>query len=172
MHLARLCYETLLDYGPAAKIACERQIVTPALDHIIEANILLSGLGFESGGLGAAHSVHNGLTALAETHAFYHGEKVAFGVLTGLHLADAGPDEMRTVYDFCETIGLPTTLADIGLAGVRREMLYRVAEKACAPEECIHHEAGEISPGKVLQAMLAASAMGEVRRPRQTKDMT
>jgi len=171
LHLARLCYETLLDYGPAAKIACRRQIVTPALDHIIEANILLSGLGFESGGLGAAHSVHNGLTALAETHVFYHGEKVAFGVLTGLHLADAAPDEMRTVYDFCETVGLPTTLADIGLADVRREDLFRAAQKVCAPEECIHHEAGEISPGKVLQAMLAASAMGEARRTRQTKDM-
>jgi glycerol dehydrogenase len=52
----------------------------------VEANILLSGIGFESGGLGAAHSVHNGLTALAPTHAFYHGEKVAFGVLAGLQL--------------------------------------------------------------------------------------
>jgi glycerol dehydrogenase len=52
LHLARLCYETLLDYGPAAKIACRRQIVTPALDHIIEANILLSGLGLKAAGWG------------------------------------------------------------------------------------------------------------------------
>jgi glycerol dehydrogenase len=55
---------------------------------------------------------------------------------------------MRTVYDFCETVGLPTTLADIGLADVRREDLFRAAQKVCAPEECIHHEAGEISPEK------------------------
>ncbi len=51
----------------------------------------------KAGGLATAHSIHNGLTALAETHAFYHGEKVAFGVLTGLQLADATPQESDTV---------------------------------------------------------------------------
>ncbi len=158
--LARLCYETLMKYGVAAKIACENHIVTPALEHIIEANILLSGIGFESAGLAAAHAIHNGLTALAETHAFFHGEKVAFGVLAGLQLTDASPEESAEVFSFCEAIGLPTTLADIGLKDVDRKTLMLAAEKACAPEEAIHHEAGEITPEKVLDAMLAADAMG------------
>ena len=65
-----------------AKIACENNVITPALNRIIEANILLSGIGFESSGLAAAHSVHNGLSAMTETHSFYNGEKVAFGVLS------------------------------------------------------------------------------------------
>ncbi len=164
LNLARLCYDTLLAYGPAARIAALQHAVTPALNHIIEANILLSGIGFESGGLGAAHSVHNGLTALDETHAFYHGEKVAFGVLTGLALADASPQETQTVYAFCEEIGLPTTLADIGLQNAGREDLMKVAQKTCAPEECIHHEAGRITPEKVLQAILAANAIGQARK--------
>jgi len=30
------------------------------------------------------------------------------------------PQETQTVYAFCEGIGLPTTLADIGLANVSR----------------------------------------------------
>jgi glycerol dehydrogenase len=72
------------------------------------------GLGFESAGLASAHSIHNGLTALPETHAFYHGEKVAFGVLAGLQLTDAAVDEAERVFSFCEEVGLPTTLADIG----------------------------------------------------------
>ncbi len=164
LHLARLCYDTLLQHGEAAKIAVERHLVTPALGHIIEANILLSGLGFESGGLATAHSVHNGLTALFETHSFYHGEKVAFGVLTGLALADASGEETRTVYTFCEAVGLPTTLADIGIADIDRDKMMAVAQKACAPGECIHHEAGEITPEKVLNAMLAANGMGEERK--------
>jgi glycerol dehydrogenase len=130
----------------------------------VEANTLLSGIGFESGGLASAHSVHNGLTALHETHTYYHGEKVAFGVLTGLQLIDAPPQETDTVYAFCEAVGLPTTLADIGLRAVDRNRLMLVAEKACAPNEGIHHEAGEIIAVKVLQAMLAASAIGEARR--------
>lgn len=162
--IARLCYETLLHYGAAAKIACEQHIVTPALEHIIEANILLSGIGFESAGLAAAHSIHNGLTALAETHACFHGEKVAFGVLAGLQLTDASPEESAEVFSFCEEMGLPTTLADIGLTDVDRHKLMAAARKACAPEEAIHHEAGEISPEKVLDAMLAADAMGVHRK--------
>ncbi|HOD63514.1 MAG TPA: glycerol dehydrogenase [Smithellaceae bacterium] len=164
LHLAKLCYDTLLSYGRAAKMAAAQHLVTPALNHIIEANILLSGLGFESSGLAAAHSIHNGLTALPQTHAFYHGEKVAFGVLAGLHLTDAAPDEIQTVYDFCEAIGLPTTFSDIGLADANRGMIDKAACKACASGECIHHEAGDITPEKVLQAMLAANAMGEARR--------
>ncbi|HTP65551.1 MAG TPA: glycerol dehydrogenase [Geobacteraceae bacterium] len=166
LNLARLCYDTLLKYGPAARVATERHIINPAFEHIVEANILLSGIGFESGGLAGAHAIHNGLTALAETHAYYHGEKVAFGVLAGLHLTDAAPEEMTVVYSFCEEIGLPTTLADIGLKNSDRDRLMLVAEKTCAPGESIHHEAGRITPEKVLHAILAADAMGECQKRR------
>ncbi len=165
--IAKLCYETLLADGAAAKVASERQVVTPALEHIIEANILLSGLGFESAGLASAHSIHNGLTALPETHAFYHGEKVAFGVLAGLQLTDAAVDEVKTVFSFCEEVGLPTTLADIGLGTAGREKLMEAAKKASAPEQPIHHEAGTVTPDKVLNAMLAADALGQARKAKK-----
>jgi glycerol dehydrogenase-like iron-containing ADH family enzyme len=33
---------------------------------VIEANTLLSGLGFENGGLAAAHAIHNGFTAYSK----------------------------------------------------------------------------------------------------------
>ena len=164
LNLAKLCYDTLLQYGSAAKIAVENNIITPALNHIVEANILLSGIGFESSGLAAAHSVHNGLTALNETHSFFHGEKVAFGVLTGLHLTDALPTGMETVYSFCEQIGLPTTFSEIGINDLTRDKLMAAAIKACDPAEGIHHEAGHITPEKVLNAMIAADAMGKTRK--------
>jgi glycerol dehydrogenase len=167
LNLARLCYDTLLKYGPAAKTAAERHIVTPAFEHIVEANILLSGVGFESGGLAAAHAIHNGLTALVETHAFYHGEKVAFGLLAGLQLTDADPDESETVYSFCEEVGLPTTLADLGIGNCPPERLMQAAEKACSPVECIHHEAGRITHDQVFHAILAADAIGEDRKKRR-----
>jgi glycerol dehydrogenase len=164
LNLARLCYDTLLQYGGNARIAAQRHIITPAFEHIVEANILLSGLGFESGGLASAHSIHNGLTALEETHAYYHGEKVAFGVLAGLQLTDAPPEDSDTIFSFCEEMGLPTTLADIGIQNLDCSKLRLVAEKACAPGESIHHEAGEITPEKVLNALLAADVIGERRK--------
>jgi len=164
LHLAKLCYDTLLKYGAEAKTACENHTVTPSLNYIVEANILLSGIGFESSGLAAAHSIHNGLTALEETHSFYHGEKVAFGVLTGLYLTSAQSEEIDTVYSFCEKIGLPTTLSDIGINEIDETRLMKAAVKACDSKEGIHHEFGNITPEKVLKAMIAANNMGQKRK--------
>ena len=87
-------------------------------------------------------------------------------LLAGLQLTDALPEESDTVYTFCEQVGLPTTLADLGLKECDRSRLLQVAEKACAPIESIHHEAGAITPDKVLHAILAADAIGQ-RRNRQ-----
>ncbi len=167
LHIAKLCYETLLKYGLAAKMASELHLVTPALSYITEANILLSGIGFESSGLAAAHAIHNGLTALEETHSFYHGEKVAFGVLTSLQLNASSPEEVACVYSFCQEVGLPMTFEDIGLKHPDRNKLLIAAEKACAPGEAIHHEPGIITPEKVVNAMIMADAFGKARRTTQ-----
>lgn len=51
MALARLCFDTLMDEGVKAKIALEAGACTPAVEKIVEANTLLSGIGFESGDL-------------------------------------------------------------------------------------------------------------------------
>lgn len=162
--LARLCYDTLLEYGALAMRACEVQAVTPALERVVEANTLLSGLGFESGGLAAAHAIHNGLTVLEQTHEHFHGELVAFGTLASLFLADRQPDVIDEVYDFCEEIGLPTTLAGIGLEGASDEDLIRVAEAACAEGETIHNEPAPVTPEKVVAALKAADAEGRGRQ--------
>ncbi len=162
--LAHLCHETLLEYGTLAKLACEENIVTPALEHIVEANTLLSGLGFESGGLAAAHAIHNGLTTLEGTHAYWHGEKVAIGIQAMMFLADKSSATIDQVFDFSSAIGLPTTLADIGLEGVGDAELLKVAETACAEGETIHNEPVEVTPRRVLHAIKAADAEGRRRR--------
>jgi glycerol dehydrogenase len=77
---------------------------------------------------------------------------------------DTTMEESETVFSFCEDVCLPTTLADIGLGNAGPERLMVAAEKACAPEQPIHHEAGMITPEKVLDAMLTADAMGKARR--------
>ncbi len=164
--LARLCYDTILEYGVAARMSCQEKVVTPALTHVVEANILLSGLGFESGGLATAHSIHNGLTQLDATHAYLHGEKVAIGVLAGLFLTAQPSRVIREVYDFCESVGLPTTLEDIGLAEVSDDDLRRVAEAACREGETIHHESCPVSADAVVAALKTADKFGRNRPDR------
>ncbi len=162
--LARLCYETVRDWGVSALTACSASVVTPALERIVEANTLLSGLGFESGGLGAAHSIHNGLTALPGVRGLFHGEKVAFGVLASLFLVDKPLPLVDEVYELCRSLHLPTTFAELGLDGITDPELRRVAEKACAPGESIHNEPAEIAPELVMSALKAADAEGRRRR--------
>jgi glycerol dehydrogenase len=162
--LARLCYDTLLEHGLAARLAVEQGAVIPAVEKVVEANTLLSGLGFESGGLAAAHSVHNGLTVLEGTHHYWHGEKVAFGTICMLMLEERPAEVVEEVVDFCLEVGLPVTLEDIGVGDVSREDLEKVAEAACAEGETIHNEPFEVHPQMVLDAMLAADAFGRQRR--------
>ena len=161
--LARLCYDTLLEYGLSAKMACKNHVVIPALEHVVEANTLLSGVGFESAGLAAAHAIQDGLNALDKDHKYYHGEKVAFGVLVSLFLTDKSSDMIDEVYSFCESVGLPTTLAGLGLTGLSDQEIGKVASIACAEKETIHNELIPVTPESVIAAIKVADEEGTLR---------
>jgi glycerol dehydrogenase len=158
--LAQLCYETLLEDGLAALNAVRAQSVTPALERLVEANTLLSGLGFESGGLAVAHSVHNGLTIMPETHAYMHGEKVAFGLIVQLVLEGKGQDVLREVLEFCWSVGLPTNLAALGLANLNRSQIMQIATRATAPGETAHNEPFVVTAEAVADAIAATDLLG------------
>jgi glycerol dehydrogenase len=158
--LAQLCYRTLLEDGADALAALQTKSVTPGLERIVEANTLLSGIGFESSGLAAAHAVHNGLTAVAETRPYLHGEKVAFGVLVELILEGQPRSVMEEVLRFSTSVGLPVTLAEIGLGQMTPDMLDQIAVRSTAKGETIHNEPFEVHPQMVADAIRAADAMG------------
>lgn len=164
--LATLCYQTLLRDGEKAKISSDCNMVTTALENIIEANILLSGLGFESGGLAAAHAIHDGLTTLAGTHKYFHGEKVAFGTIAQLILENAPEEELNEVLDFCIKVGLPVCLEDIGVDSITQEELMLVAQKSCIPEESVHSMPFSVSPEAVAAAVITADKIGKAHKNR------
>lgn len=158
--LANLCYQTLLADGEAAIHAVRVGAVTPALERVVEANTLLSGIGFESGGLALAHAVHNGLTVAPETHAFLHGEKVAFGTLVQLVMEGRDQSIVDEVMGFCVRVGLPITLGQLGLDQLSETLLFRIAERVVADGETSHNMAFPVSQRSVAEALLATNAMG------------
>lgn len=160
LSLAKACLDSLFTYGIEAKNAVEKGEITEAVENIIETNIYLSGVGFESGGLAAAHAFHNGLTMLKECHAMLHGEKVAFGVLVQLVLEGASDDEIKKVLRFCTTLGLPTTLAQLGATNPSGDDLMRVAEASCAKDDTMGHLPRPVSPEDVFQAIKTADQIG------------
>ncbi|MCQ4637924.1 glycerol dehydrogenase [Anaerovorax odorimutans] len=161
MALARLCYDTLLDDGVNAMLAVKEKVCTKAVENIIEANTYLSGIGFESGGLAGAHAIHNGLTAIEETHALYHGEKVAFGTLVQLVLEHAPEEELEEVIDFCLEVGLPVTLEDLGIKEVKPEQIMEVAKLAASENDTLGNMPFEVTPEDVYAAIMGADALGK-----------
>lgn len=158
--LAHLCYDTLLEEGYKAKLAAEQGLCTKSVEKIIEANTLLSGLGFESGGLAGAHAIHNGLTVLPACHHMYHGEKVAFGTLVQLVLENACLDTLEEVLGFCGAVGLPVTLAQLGIENPSREDIMAVARAATAKGESIHNMPFPVTTEDVFAAILTADKLG------------
>jgi glycerol dehydrogenase len=158
--LARLCYETLREHAVSAVHAVENDAVTESVEAVTEANTLLSGLGFESGGLAAAHAVHNGLTQVEETHHATHGEKVNVGTLTQLVLEGHDDAFVEEVIEFSLAVDLPVTLSGIGIDDPESADLESVAEAACAEGETIHNEPFEITPAMVEDALVTADALG------------
>lgn len=158
--LAHLCYDLLMRFGRQAKAAAEVHAATPAMNAIVEANTLLSGLGFESSGLAAAHAIHDGFTALHECHHLYHGEKVAFGTLTQLVLENYEMPEIEKVLDFCSDVGLPITLAEMGITASGKELDDKIMVAATSASGLINNEPCNSCVDNVAAAIKGADALG------------
>jgi glycerol dehydrogenase len=165
MALARLGYDILLEYGVEAKRAVEAKVVTPAVEKVVEANVLLSGLGFESGGVATAHMIANCLPSLPECHALMHGQEVGFGIISQLCLEeDVEVEEIYRIVDFEIAIGLPVTFADLGLAGVKRQRLEGIGKICAGAGSLCHFHPFKVTPESIIDAMIAADALGAARK--------
>lgn len=156
--IAAVCEQTLWDHAFEAVESNKNGLVTPALDAIVEANTLLSGLGFENAGLAAAHAIHNGFTAVkGDIHHLTHGEKVAFGAMVELVLEDTPHEILDKYIEFWLKLGLPITLEDTHLDKLSEDELIKIGTLATAPDETMKNMPFEVTPEMVVNAMKAAS---------------
>lgn len=165
--LARLCFDTLIAHGDDARRDVALRLVTPAVEKVVEANVLLSGIGFESGGLATAHMIANLLSNLPECQrlGLMHGEKVGFGIITQLCLDDEfEPQRKQDVVDFEVRLGLPVTFAELGLAGISRDRLEEIGKVCAGPGSLCASHPFEVSTADIVDAMLAADALGQQRQ--------
>jgi glycerol dehydrogenase len=157
--LGELCANTLFADGVAAVQAVQRAEVTDALERIVEANTLLSGIGFESGGLAVAHSVAQGLTVIPAVQQHYlHGEMVAMGLLTQL-LLEARGEEAKEVAEFFAQVGLPVHLGQLSLSPQDEAQLDAVMEAAMMFPS-VRNEPFTVTAKTLLAASHQAHALG------------
>lgn len=158
--LAELCYQTLLNDSAKALAAVDAQEVTREVESVVEACVYLSGVGFESGGLAAAHAINDGLAHVEQAHNASHGEKVAFGLLAQLQLEQAPAEEWNTVLQYIKSVGLPSNLHDLGIQNITEDDIRKVAEAATVPTQFTKNVRADITADDVYNAIMAAHEAG------------
>lgn len=152
---AKRSQEILLSDSLNALEALREKKSNQAFLNIIEAIILLGGMvggfGDEYGRTSGAHSIHDALTILPQSHRQLHGNKVAYGILVQLAIENNW-QEITQLLPFYHQLQLPTSLKDMNLI-LTEEMYKQVARRATAPEETIHFMKEEITPEIVEKAM-------------------
>lgn len=141
---------------------------SPVWQEVVDASVLMAGM---IGGLGgaqcrtvAAHAVHNGLTHLLACHEMLHGEKVAYGILVQLRLEEMvqgnglASAARQQLLKFYREIGLPRSLAELGLSEISIAELQYAAEIACNPHSDIHRLPFKVEPTQLMAAMISTTA--------------
>ena len=119
MAAAKLSYDVLLSKGREALLAARHHLRTPAYEDVVEATVLLSGLGFECTGVSIAHGLEAGFHVLP-IRPLLHGTGVGYCTLVQL-IVQNDIERFGEAFSFCRDIGLPVCTADIGLTEENRD---------------------------------------------------
>jgi len=164
--ISKLCAEMLYENGLLALKALEAGVPDEALERAVEANTLLSGLGFESGGLAASHAIAQALSWVHAVHDnLMHGEMVAIGLLTMLTMEElqglpGRRAEYRRVAEFFSKVGLPVCLRHAFFDPSDTASVDQFAKVTLEQWFC-HNEPFPMTKELVLESLWAADKAGE-----------
>jgi glycerol dehydrogenase len=126
--LADLCYDVLRSRAVAALQAVKRRETNDDVERVVEATVLLSGLGFESGGLSIAHAMTRGLSAVRGARDAMHGHQVAYALQVQLTLEKRSGAFLADIGSFYRDTELPVSLAQLGLEDASADEMRAIAE--------------------------------------------
>jgi len=161
--MADRCHATVVEHGVAALRAVEQRLCNDAVEQVIEATVLLSGLGFESGGLSLSHALLRGLTAVPDLAQALHGEMVAFGSLVQLVLERRPTAELEAHVRLLVGLGLPVTLGELGREALTAREINDVAELTLTAPYAGHFDR-QLIPAEVVDAIRQGNALGRSTR--------
>ncbi len=162
--IARICNDTIWQYGKEAYECVKRKECTESVEKVIEANILLSGVGFEGCGVAAAHGIGLSLSVLTplygDAKGLLHGEEVALGILCQFVLEGRSAEEIRQLQDFLDSLDLPVTFEQAGIKDFTPEKIRLVAEASCKPKSRIWNMAAPVSVELVEKSLETVAKLG------------
>ena len=162
LSLCAACTEPLLKYGEEAMKACEENRTCAALQEVALDIVISTGLVSNMTvcpefyyNTNLAHCFYYGATIFPVYHDHLHGFWVAYGVLVLLEY-DNQTELRDRVMNFYRKVGLPVTLAQVGLT---KEDLPALADKASKVPGW-HVDGYELTKEKFMQAVLNVDALG------------
>jgi len=133
MNLAEILYNKMRKEAITAVEQCENNELGPELMEVIDLNIYLTtiiqSLGQNTSRGAAAHGIHNGMTAIEESHELLHGLKVGYGIVVQLYLEDKPQAYIDDVIDFFNQLGLVPSFKGLELS-FTEENLKKTAAKS------------------------------------------
>lgn len=156
-YAAKQCKDLLLSHAEEAINGVKSKTLNDDFIKVVESIIMLGGMvggfGDHYGRIAGAHSIHNGLTEIEETHGALHGEKVAYGILVQLVLEDKW-NEIVQLIPFYRKLGLPLSLVQLGISSIDSETIDKIANKSALENESIHvMPIGPITKHRVAKAI-------------------
>jgi len=159
MNLSTQVKETTFSLGLLAKQDVEAKKNSPAVERIIESNILLTavigGMGGSKFRIAVAHALLYGLTILPPVHQNLHGEMVAYGTVVQLCL-EKNEAELNVLLPFFSQLGLPLTMKELGMANAEDPLFWEGLKRTCAPGSSAHNMPFPVDEQKLYRAMLEA----------------
>lgn len=120
----KLGFDIIMENAEQAIIACNHNIVTPALAEIVDANTFLSTKG---NNISICHSFTGATTQNPILHKVPHGRMVAFGILVQL-VVENDHEMLETMLNFNKKVGLPLCFEDMGLDNYKEEDILQIAK--------------------------------------------
>jgi glycerol dehydrogenase len=160
--ITQSCYSTLLRDAAAALDMLGSPDVSRELENVVEAVVLMSGLGFESGGLSIAHAMTRGLMIVEGASAHLHGYHVAYGLLVQLR-HEGNETDLALVDELFATVGLPRSLAELDAATDDATLATIAAAAMSAPHS--ENSVPQADAASLIAAMRAVERPGRTTRP-------
>ena len=162
--MADMAYATLAKFGHTAYRSVAEQRLNADVERVIEATVLLSGIGFESGGLSLAHALIRGLTAVPTMAGQLHGELVGFGTLVQVLVENRPQAEIDELVDLLCAVNLPVSFAQLGQADDLSAADLNVIVKATMEAAYTRNMNPPLTADRLAKCLVEADRIGQEAR--------
>ena len=151
--------ETIMNCGLEAKCDVDAGKNSFAVEKIVEANILLTGIISCVGGatfrIALAHGLLYGMTVLPAIHNYLHGEIVSYGLIVQLCL-ERKEEELERLIPFFIQLGLSLTLEEIGIRDLKDPVFLEGLKRTCSKESSVHNISVPVTESSLFAAICEA----------------